>query len=186
MCRSGRSCGSSSRAPAGTSNHGVSGSGFGTGDPQRPQKYVRYPGATSRTGASYARINSRPEVRRKSSRRTPTAALNAEPPAFRHLVQWHSSNGPTARVISNFTPPQRQLPWIITGSPVGSGKLEGAPSNGELERPHRSASPWRRGRTLSQRPRRQTRSASRPPPTIVRSRPNEDDAHSYAQRTRQR
>src|SRR6516165_1258806 len=126
MWRSGRSCGSSSRAPAGTSNHGVSGFGFGTGEPQRVQKYVRYPGATSRTGASYARINSQPEVRRKSSRRTPTVEVNAEPPAFLHLVQCHSSNGPTARVISNFTPPQRQLPRIIPGSPARSGWLEGA------------------------------------------------------------
>jgi len=30
----------------------------------------------------------------------------------------------------------------------------GASSNGEVEGPHRSASPWRRGRTISQRPRR--------------------------------
>jgi hypothetical protein len=41
-------------------------------------------------------------------------------------------------------------------------------SNGEVEGPHRSAGPWRRGRTISERPRRQTRSASRTPPTIVR------------------
>jgi hypothetical protein len=42
-----------------------------------------------------------------------------------------------------------------------------SPSNGEVEGPHRSAQ-WRRGRTISQRPRRQPRSASRTPPTIVR------------------
>jgi hypothetical protein len=41
------------------------------------------------------------------------------------------------------------------------------PSNGEVEGPHRSA-PRRRGRTISQRPRRQAASASRTPPTIVR------------------
>jgi hypothetical protein len=40
-------------------------------------------------------------------------------------------------------------------------------SNGEVEGPHRSA-PWRRGRTISQRPRRQAANASRTPPTIVR------------------
>ena len=40
--------------------------------------------------------------------------------------------------------------------------------NGEVEGPHRSPSPWRRGRTISQRPRRQPRSPSRTPPTIVR------------------
>jgi hypothetical protein len=40
-------------------------------------------------------------------------------------------------------------------------------SNGEVEGPHRSA-PRRRGRTISQRPRRQSASASRVPPTIVR------------------
>ena len=44
------------------------------------------------------------------------------------------------------------------------------PSNGEVEGPHRSAGPQRRGRTISQRPRRQTRSASRTPPAIVRRR----------------
>jgi hypothetical protein len=43
------------------------------------------------------------------------------------------------------------------------------PSNGEVEGPHRSAG-WRRGRTISQRPRRPTTSASRTPPTIVRRR----------------
>jgi hypothetical protein len=42
------------------------------------------------------------------------------------------------------------------------------PSNGEVEGPHRSAR-WRRGRTISQRPRRQPTSASRSPPTIVRA-----------------
>jgi hypothetical protein len=42
-------------------------------------------------------------------------------------------------------------------------------SNGEVEGPHRSARSWRRGRTISQRPRRQPRSVSRTPPTIVRS-----------------
>src|ERR1700730_17211345 len=42
-------------------------------------------------------------------------------------------------------------------------------SNGEVEGPRRSAR-RRRGRTISQRPRRQTRSASRTPPTIVRCR----------------
>src|SRR5262249_47703213 len=42
-----------------------------------------------------------------------------------------------------------------------------AASNGEVEGPHDDA-PRRRGRTISQRPRRQPRSASRPPPTIVR------------------
>jgi len=41
-------------------------------------------------------------------------------------------------------------------------------SNGE-EGPRRGA-PWRRGRTISQRPSRQARSASRTPPTIVRCR----------------
>ena len=41
-------------------------------------------------------------------------------------------------------------------------------SNGEVEGPHGHAR-WRRGRTISQRPRRQASSASRPPPTIVRS-----------------
>jgi len=48
------------------------------------------------------------------------------------------------------------------------GALAGQ-SNGEVEGPHRSAGPWRRGRTISQRPRRQARNASRTPPTIVRS-----------------
>jgi len=43
-------------------------------------------------------------------------------------------------------------------------------SNGEAEGPHRSPSPWRRERTISQRPRRQHRSASRTPPAIVRCR----------------
>jgi hypothetical protein len=42
------------------------------------------------------------------------------------------------------------------------------PSNGEVEGPPRSA-PERRGRTISQRPRRQAASASRTPPTIVSS-----------------
>jgi|HubBroStandDraft_4_1064222.scaffolds.fasta_scaffold39358_1 hypothetical protein len=42
-------------------------------------------------------------------------------------------------------------------------------SNGEVEGPHRSA-PGRRGRTISQRPRRQTDCASRTPPKIVRDR----------------
>src|SRR5579862_4954067 len=41
-------------------------------------------------------------------------------------------------------------------------------SNGEVEGPHISAGPWRRGRTMSQRLRRLTDHASRPPPTIVR------------------
>ncbi len=41
------------------------------------------------------------------------------------------------------------------------------PPNGEVEGPPRSA-PWRRGRTISQRPRRQAAGASRTPPTIVR------------------
>jgi hypothetical protein len=40
-------------------------------------------------------------------------------------------------------------------------------ANGEVEGPRRSAR-WRRGRTLSQRPRRQATSASRTSPTIVR------------------
>jgi hypothetical protein len=40
-------------------------------------------------------------------------------------------------------------------------------ANGEVEGPHRSAC-WRRGRTISPRPRRQPRSASQTPPTIVR------------------
>jgi len=40
-------------------------------------------------------------------------------------------------------------------------------SNGEVEGPGTHAR-WRRGRTISQRPRRQARSASRTPPTIVR------------------
>jgi hypothetical protein len=40
-------------------------------------------------------------------------------------------------------------------------------SNGEVEGPGTHAR-WRRGRTISQRPRRQTAHASRPPPTIVR------------------
>jgi hypothetical protein len=44
-------------------------------------------------------------------------------------------------------------------------------SNEEVEGLLGSA-PWRRGRTISQRPRRQTDHASRPPPTIVR-------CHSY-------
>src|SRR5438270_4506345 len=42
--------------------------------------------------------------------------------------------------------------------------------NGEVEGPPRSAR-WRQGRTISQRPRRQAASASRPPPTIVRPQP---------------
>src|SRR5256885_16173601 len=45
-----------------------------------------------------------------------------------------------------------------------------ASSNGEVEGPPRSAR-WRQGRTISQRPRRQAASASRPPPTIVRRHP---------------
>ena len=44
----------------------------------------------------------------------------------------------------------------------------GASSNGEAEGPRRSPSPWRRGRKISSRPRRQPGSASRTPPTIVR------------------
>jgi hypothetical protein len=42
-----------------------------------------------------------------------------------------------------------------------------APSNGEVEGPHRSAGPWRRGRTISRRPRRQPTGGSRTFPTIV-------------------
>ena len=45
-----------------------------------------------------------------------------------------------------------------------------AASNGEAEGPRRSPSYWRRGRTISQRPRRQHRSPSRTPPAIVRRR----------------
>ncbi len=48
-----------------------------------------------------------------------------------------------------------------------------APFNGEVEGPHRSAGPRRRGRTISQRPRRHPKSASRTPPTIVR-RPHQE------------
>ena len=44
--------------------------------------------------------------------------------------------------------------------------------NGEVEGPHRSPSPWRRGRTISSRPRHQAARASRAPSTIVRSRCN--------------
>src|SRR6184192_1273329 len=56
------------------------------------------------------------------------------------------------------------------------GTVPSRTSNGEVEGPHRSA-PWRRGRTISQRPRRQTASASRPPPTIVRGRPGPQRPH---------
>src|SRR6266699_3702615 len=42
-------------------------------------------------------------------------------------------------------------------------------ANGEVEGPDDHA-PERRGRTISQRPRRQTDHASRPPPTFVRRR----------------
>jgi hypothetical protein len=55
---------------------------------------------------------------------------------------------------------------------LNPGHLLRVPSNGEVEGPHRSAGPRRRGRTISQRPRRQTKSASRTPPTIVRSHPH--------------
>jgi hypothetical protein len=50
--------------------------------------------------------------------------------------------------------------------------LPEVPSNGEAEGPHRSAGHWHRGRTISSRPRRQPRSASRTPPAIVRARPH--------------
>jgi hypothetical protein len=50
---------------------------------------------------------------------------------------------------------------------TGRGSDSGMRSNGEVEGLPTSA-PWRRGRTISQRPRRQRRSASRTPPTIVR------------------
>jgi len=43
-------------------------------------------------------------------------------------------------------------------------------SNGEVEGPPRSAGRWRRGRTISKRPRRQPQGVSRTPPTIVRRR----------------
>src|ERR1700733_424465 len=45
-----------------------------------------------------------------------------------------------------------------------------SPSNGEVEGPGTHAQ-WRRGRTISLRPRRQPKSISRTPPTIVRGRP---------------
>src|ERR1700728_448241 len=56
------------------------------------------------------------------------------------------------------------------------GTVQRWPPNGEVERPSRSAR-WRRGRTISQRPRRQAANASRTPPTIVRGR----HAHAPAQ-----
>jgi hypothetical protein len=57
----------------------------------------------------------------------------------------------------------------MNAGPERHGGASPGASNGEVEGPHRSAGPWRRGRTISQRPRRQARSTSRTPPTIVRS-----------------
>src|SRR5580658_10763351 len=48
------------------------------------------------------------------------------------------------------------------------GTVQRWPPNGEVEGPSRSAR-WRRGRTISQRPRRLPTGASRPPPPIVRA-----------------
>src|SRR5689334_17663425 len=59
-------------------------------------------------------MSSPPWINRKSRVRTPTIAAKADPEALRHRRQWQSSNGPTARAISNRTPPQRQLPAIIS------------------------------------------------------------------------
>ncbi len=120
ICLSGRSCGSSSRRPAGASSHGVSPFASGSGEPQRRQKCVRYGGGDSRSGSANVSIKSPPCTSRKSARFTPIPATKAEPLAFRHRLQWHSSNGPTARVISNLTPPQRQLPRIIPLPLIGS------------------------------------------------------------------
>src|SRR6059058_5699619 len=59
---------------------------------------------------------------------------------------------------------------LCASNPISpSRRILAASSNGEVEGPRRSA-PWRRGRTISQRPRRQAAGASQPPPTIVRGR----------------
>jgi hypothetical protein len=61
-----------------------------------------------------------------------------------------------------------RLPLASLGKGDTLNTTDAMTSNGEVEGPHRSAGPWRGGRTISRRPRRQTAHASRPPPTIVR------------------
>src|SRR4051812_46898636 len=105
--------GSSSRFPAVTSKCADLLRGSGTGEPQVEQNTLVYPGGVLRTGASNLFISCSPSVKRKPSRATTTAARNAEPLTLRQRLQWQSSKGPITFSISNFTPPQRQLPRII-------------------------------------------------------------------------
>ena len=58
---------------------------------------------------------------------------------------------------------------LTRGRGGGCSQEVQVPANGEAEGPRRSPSHWRRGRTISSRPRRQHRSASRTPPAIVRA-----------------
>ena len=57
--------------------------------------------------------------------------------------------------------------WMQRRQPKGSARSRWSP-NGEVEGPRRSAHRATRAHTVFQRPRRETRSRSRTPPTIVR------------------
>src|SRR5438876_4382918 len=75
----------------------------------------------------------------------------------------HGSYGPDRRVNEG-------LFKRVTGRTTSSrpARLPNSPSNGEVEGPHRSARMEPRANNVFQRPRRQTRRASRPTPSIVR------------------
>src|SRR5918992_4860673 len=99
--------------PLGTPTHSPAGFGFGTGEPQLPQKNLRYPGGRSTTGSSNKRMRSVPEVKRNPWTATRTIAAYADPVDVRHRLQWQSSNGAIIEAASNWTVPHKHLPLII-------------------------------------------------------------------------
>src|SRR5215470_19030066 len=78
-----------------------------TGEPQREQKHRRAPGEDS-----YSDIKSSPAITRYRSSGIRALAENAVPLPRRQRSQWQSRTSPMGPTISNWKPPQRQLPRI--------------------------------------------------------------------------
>ena len=147
----------------------------------RPQRVKRPRQAIARLAPPVAAPSNgtavAPPRTRQSLRRAPQTSQKGQRRLASQLRRCRSSAsqerqcvGPVRSLRDRYSQRRRPLRWMSKRREPGR-QVDGwgvrQSSNGEVEGPGTHAR-WRQGRTISQRPRRQPRSASRPPPTIVR------------------
>jgi hypothetical protein len=138
--------------------------------PQRHQAHLALTHRAHARNSDLKRSQALNEATSADCSRRGSGATQAPAAAMNHCFQSvkYRTEGPAPKLLSQAAAEAKRSSQSSSAPARPSALLPNSPSNGEVEGPPRSASPWRRGRTFSQRPRRQPAGASRTPPTIVR------------------